>query len=149
MVLDPFSALGLAGNIVQFVQFGSDVFGKSREIAKAASGASLENEELGSAVQRLEKICLGLQRSQSQRPGVTSTSSDTDSLQELAESCRTAGEEILRALLRFKAEGSNKKWQSFGKALKTVWKKSEIQAMEKRLGSYRDQLMSHLSALQE
>ena len=149
MVLDPFSALGLAGNIVQFIQFGSDVFSKSREISKAASGASLENEELGSAAQRLQKICLGLQRSQSQRPGVTSTSSDTDSLQELAESCRTAGEEILCALLHFEVQEPNKKWQSLGKALKTVWKKSEIQAMEKRLGSYRDQLMSHLLALQK
>ena len=149
MVLDPFSALGLAGNIAQFIQFGSDVFSKSREIAKATSGASLENEELGSAVQRLQKICLGLQRSQSQRPGVTPTSSDADSLQVLAESCRTAGEEILCSLRKFTVQDSNKKWQSFQKALKTVWKKSEIQAMEKRLASYRDQLMSHLLALQE
>ena len=149
MVLDPFSALGIAGNIVQFIHLGSEVLGRTREISRAASGASLENEELGSAVQRLQKICLGLQRSQSQRSGAKSTLSDIDSLQELAESCRTAGEEILCALLRFKVQDSNKKWQSFGKALKTVWKKSEIQAMEKRLGSYRDQLMSHLLALQE
>ena len=114
MPLDPLPAIGLACNIIQFIQLGIDVASKNHEIYKAASETSLKNEELGSAVQRLRKICVGLQRSQSQKPEIASTSNERP-LQELAENCRAADEEILWALPRFRVQNSSETWRGFGK----------------------------------
>ena len=46
MVLDPFSALGLAGNIVPFVAFGSKLLSTATEIHQSIEGALPINNEL-------------------------------------------------------------------------------------------------------
>ena len=40
MVLDPLTAIGLAGNIVQFVDFSSKIVGKANKIYESVDGAS-------------------------------------------------------------------------------------------------------------
>ena len=46
MVLDAISALGLAGNIVQFVQFGCALVAESQDIYCSATGTSTKSIEL-------------------------------------------------------------------------------------------------------
>jgi hypothetical protein len=60
MVLDPFSALGVAGNIVQFVDFSSKLFSNSREAYRSPNGATVENEELMKATRELQALCVSL-----------------------------------------------------------------------------------------
>ena len=43
--MDPFRAFSLAGSFVQFVDFGSELRSKSREIYKSSGGASFANKE--------------------------------------------------------------------------------------------------------
>ena len=43
MVLDPFSALGLASNIVQFIDFASKLVSKSVKLYRSSSGKSTED----------------------------------------------------------------------------------------------------------
>jgi len=48
------SALGLAGNVVQFSQFALELFSKSKEIYDSRSGIPADSEHL-------ERICIKLQ----------------------------------------------------------------------------------------
>ena len=45
-MLDPMAALGLAGNIVQFVDFSIKLVGKVHEIHKSVDGALAENLDI-------------------------------------------------------------------------------------------------------
>lgn len=41
--MEPLTALGLAASIAQFIDFGSNLVGKTREIAKAGSSVSVDH----------------------------------------------------------------------------------------------------------
>ena len=43
MGLDPLTAIGLIGNIVQFVDFGLKIVSKAREVRNSTTGALAEN----------------------------------------------------------------------------------------------------------
>ena len=41
--MEPLAALGLAASVAQFIDFGSNLVGKTREIAKAGSSVSVDH----------------------------------------------------------------------------------------------------------
>ena len=51
------SAIGLAGNIIQFVDFGTKVVSIAAEIHKSSTGSLREHEELDLVVKDLEQQC--------------------------------------------------------------------------------------------
>jgi hypothetical protein len=53
MVLDPLSALSIAGNIVQFIDFGSKLLNSSREVYHSAEGLSSNHQHLEQITQSL------------------------------------------------------------------------------------------------
>ncbi|KAL9076458.1 MAG: hypothetical protein Q9157_003642 [Trypethelium eluteriae] len=61
MVLDPISALGLAGNIVQFVDYTSGVISKSVEQYRSAVGCSRELIDTELVAQHLRKLAISLE----------------------------------------------------------------------------------------
>jgi hypothetical protein len=149
MVPDPFSALGLAGNIVQFVDFASKLFSKSKELYKSSSGATNENQELEDATDTLRRLCASLRKVDQAGSKSARRLNDEGVLRELANNCNVTADELLSALEDLRTRGPRRKWQSFHQALRTVWKKDKIVAMENKLASYRSQLMLQLSAMQE
>jgi len=149
MVLDPFTALGLASNIVQFIDFASDLFLKSKELAKSTSGATKENEELEKATERLQHLCADLKWSCRTGPKTARRSDDEAVLSELASKCTATADDLLFALEGLRAQGGTKKLQSFRKALQTVWKKDKIREMEMKLATHRRELTLQLTAMQE
>ena len=62
MVLDPFSALGLASNVVQFVDYASRVVSKSVEQYESAAGCSRELVDTEAVAQHLGKLAQSLER---------------------------------------------------------------------------------------
>jgi hypothetical protein len=71
MGLDPFSALGVAANVVQFIDFGSKLISESHEIYKSATGTSTGMVELEMIYVDLNKFTKNLQlpnNSSSQTP---------------------------------------------------------------------------------
>ncbi|KAI9785343.1 MAG: hypothetical protein M1839_000361 [Geoglossum umbratile] len=149
MVVDPFSALGVAGNIVQFVDFTSKLFSKSRELYKSASGTTAENEELGKVTRELQALCVSLASATRTAPESARRGSNDAALRELSKSCKDAADELLTALGDLKAGGPHRRWQSFYQALRTVWKKEKIRAMEDKIASYRNVLGLQLMAMQQ
>ena len=54
--MDPLSAVGVAGTIVQFVTFASTLISKSTEIYNSASGSSTEVLDLHHVSQHLQQL---------------------------------------------------------------------------------------------
>jgi len=58
--MDPFSAIGLAGNIVQFVDFGCKLFSQTREIYSSATGASRQIDDADTIARVLHDLSMRL-----------------------------------------------------------------------------------------
>ncbi|OCL03313.1 hypothetical protein AOQ84DRAFT_381761, partial [Glonium stellatum] len=56
MVLDPFSALSLASNTVQLVQFTSSIIFETQKIYQSATRTSAKNSELEAVAKTLSQL---------------------------------------------------------------------------------------------
>ena len=140
MVLDPFSALSLAGNIVQFVDFSCKLISESQEVYRSAAGASVENVEVEIIAENLSQLSDKLTNSSTpiSRDGLHK---DEAALAGLAASCKEVANELLFTIQRLRVkDGPRRKWRSFHQALKTVWKESKIVELQNRLNSLRNEM---------
>jgi hypothetical protein len=147
MVLDPLSAIGLAGNIVQFVDFSYKLFSQTQEIYSSATGASKDTEDIFGITIHLRQLCEKLSSSTHISRSSGLYSHDNDSLRTLSRDSLAAADEMIAALNNIRSQGTQSKWSSFRLCLKTVWKQSKIDRMEKRLDRYRSQAILVLSAM--
>ena len=58
--MDPFAAIGLAGNIINFIEFEHNLISKAKDIRNSTSGSSSANNALASMTQRLQDVILSL-----------------------------------------------------------------------------------------
>jgi hypothetical protein len=130
-----FSALSLAGNIVQFFDFTCNVIELSKEICDSDDGASSQAIELHEVYSSLKRISVDLEHSWTSATLATGQKKEEKDLHKLAKSCQGICSEILTAIEETKLQpGLNqRKWNSFKQALRTVWKKKEIEHLEERL----------------
>ena len=134
------AAIGLAGNIIQFISFSFVLVSKTRELHESTSGLLNENIDLKIISQDISALS----------NGITSSARSSRRLSEIAHHCDTIARELLDAINRLNKQhvpGSGKvptKWQSFRKALKSVWGKAHIEELTLRLARLRDQVNMHL-----
>jgi hypothetical protein len=142
MVLDPISALGLAGNVVQFVEFCGNVVSESRRNYRSTTDTSLENTELESIAEDLRRLTTQLHSSDGDR--AISAAGDQE-LTKLLVSCNEVADELLRAveLLKVK-QGPHRKWNSFRQAFLSVLSKDKLARLQSRLAAIREQITLHL-----
>jgi len=145
-MLDPFSALGLAGNIVQFVDFSAKLVSGGVELYRSADGALPKNAELKATVTDLSSITRKLQTHDQGSPQHP-YSKDETALVNLSAQCKILGDKLVEVLEDLTVSGSHKKWKSVRQALRSVWKETEIQDMQKRLDSFRSQITLRLIAI--
>ncbi|XTI87333.1 putative WD-repeat protein [Cenococcum geophilum] len=126
------AAIGLAGNIIQFVDFCGGLISKTAEIYKSGAGALVENVDIETATDDLALLSTTLQDS--------TNSADDTALRELCQSCNIVAKKLLSALNKVKVRGKQQKWKSFRKALRSVWSKEDIASLEQRLARLRDEL---------
>lgn len=144
--MDPFSALGLASNVVQFVDFGTKLISASIELYKSKDGASSVNGELETITKDLTGICMGLTQPE-RRLDSTLASEPERALLPLAQKCKDLGEEFLGVLQVLKAKGRHKKWESVRQAIGNAWKEKEIHNYLQRLNGYRREIAIHLISI--
>ena len=142
--MDPFSALSVAGNVVQFVDFMSGLISTSRELYKSANGTLSVNGDLEITTKDLIQICDGLII----RPRDSVEDSNSFNLEcalvPLCKSCKQLGEELLELLQKLRVKGRHKKLMSVQQALRSVCKGSKIRCYQQRLGEFRSQITIHL-----
>lgn len=131
-------AVGIAANVLQFVQFGLELFKIGSAIKK--NGEQPENHlDLGVIAQSLEKHSKSL-----------AGECDTSDLKALADQANSVATELADAIKKIKKKsrnhetGQHGRWDCFRQALKFVWKESAIEKMASRLEAIRAQLQFHL-----
>ncbi|CAD6570296.1 MAG: hypothetical protein ASARMPRED_003641 [Alectoria sarmentosa] len=143
VMLDPLTALSLAGNVVQFVQFGCTLAAKAHEVYSSNSGTSEESLEMESVTSRLLGIVHDIESHLASVHPSTSPDSISKSsrrLLEIADACKMIAEDILRRLEGMKIRQPPSVWTSVRQALKIMWTKDELDALMKRLKAYISEL---------
>ena len=133
-MLDPMSALGLACNIIQIVDFSLEAVAKFRELCK--DGASSGNRELEDMTVRLKGLRANLvtvdPTTRQSRPVFV----DDKELQALAEECCETADELTAELDTLKTSGSHKKRQAVQKLYRSIRRKSVVEGIQKKLDGY-------------
>lgn len=147
--MDPLSGAGLAGTVVQFVQFAANLFNVAKEIHRSVSGSSEGQESLDAIYTRLSTLSADLQHPGSTTQRRNSAQPDeaaSAAIVVLAKECKLDCDRLLSVLGRLnRGYGSFPKWwRSFRAALKELWKGDEIEALEARIAKHQTQLVMHL-----
>jgi hypothetical protein len=146
--MDPLTAVGLAGNIITFVDFSIEVLSRARQLYDSAGGATAENEELESLTKNLKALADRTQRRPSDIPQKghfrLSISSETV-LDNLSQQCIQVADELLETLDSIKVKGDGRARKSAIQAVKTVWKQDHIDALQRRIDRISKQLMDGMS----
>jgi len=133
------AALGLASNIVQFIDFGITLFHEGKEIYESSEGSSAKRLELETITADLRDIVHELQ------PTIHPVTKDDAALGRLAKDCEKLATDLLCLLDKLKVkESQHPKWASFKQALNSVLKEGAIRNLESRLEKCRDQLGKRL-----
>ena len=154
-MLDPLTALALAGNIVQFVDYGLKLLRNANEIAKSTSGATALNVELETVYSRLQTFTLELRLAGKNGPGLLPSYNDDmvdalnkahiraiqphiDAIEEIAADCQAVCNELLDVIrsLRVKATSSRRLFASMAMALVSSLKNEHIETLKQRLNRF-------------
>jgi RNA binding exosome subunit len=135
--LDPITALGVAGNIVQFIDFGLKATSKAREIHKSAAGALQENVDIEAIAEDLAAAITELEFS-------STTPTDNGNLEDICARCKKTADDLSNALRLLKVEGKISKAKSARHALKAILGKKGVEEMKKKLEDFRDEMQFHV-----
>ena len=139
--MDAAAAIGLAGNIVQFVDFAWKVLRESKDLYKSTTGSSSENDVLALIFRDLsyhfKRVNAVTQRH------VTIP----DSLITLIYECDKVNSRLVNTLDLIRVKSPHKKWESFVQALRCVWKKEKIEGLVKQLERLRNEVQFSLQVM--
>jgi hypothetical protein len=134
--MDPLTALGLASNVIQVVDFSIKIVSKGRQIYKSADGALVETVDLEAVTTNFTIINEKLRKSMPVGLG--------SPLLDVCQRCQNTADELLMGLEKQKIQGNKTKWKSARAALRTLWSKEVVEDLEVRLESLQAQLRTHL-----
>ena len=132
--MDPLTALGLASNVIQVVDFSIRLVSKGVEIYK--DGSLAENDDAEEITQSLKGLNGKLQRSIQDSKCGGPLSEEDQSLMGLCANCESIANQLLTRLGQIKVTGKHRKWKSVRQALK----KDEVEELARRLGMYRSEI---------
>ncbi|KAI1800955.1 hypothetical protein F4811DRAFT_564394 [Daldinia bambusicola] len=138
--MDPFAAIGLAGNIVTFVDFGFKLIFTAKNIYKSESGSSTDNEDLSFMTQRLQQLTGELKGARS----VGSSSQQNVRLCEVAIECEGVSVELATLFDKLKVKNPKSKRHALKAAARNWWKGDQKSELEKRLDRCKQQLSLEL-----
>lgn len=179
--MDALSALSAAGNIIQFIQFGTQILSKGREIYHSTNGLPGEKAELEAVSQGVKSVSQSVKQSainnlkiiinvESINEGVDIVSAIQElhghtqklrlsrdgrqslcvnnydrALNSICDGCINIANELSDCLEKLKVNGQkHRRWKSFRQAMKTIWKRDDIENLVRRLLLFRGQLELHI-----
>lgn len=145
--MEALAAVGLAGNIVQFIDFSCTLFSQAKAVHHSQSGVTKGAQDLEAITNSLLDFSARLEKgleTQHQR-GTPTTQQD---LKDLAKGCHDTAKELVDLLQTIRAKKADSKWHSFRASLAGLVKENEINDLEKRLNNYRSQIVIELQDLQ-
>ena len=136
--MDPVSAVGLSGNVIQLVDFVCKLIQESRDIYTSASGL------VGKGNSVLKEIAVDINRLTNQ---IRISPDHSGELRSLASKAQAVSQEILVTLQKLTVDGEKTRWKSFRAALKAVWTQDKLDEMSASLRDIQSQINMHLHTL--
>ena len=144
--MEAVAALGIAGNVVQFLDFATKLCLTSVEIYQHNNGASAANDHaetlLKSFVETIDEISrdlgkyfmsLGAASTQAQEQG-------DSQICLIITDCQKIANDLLQRFNKLKTSGTPGKWKSFLAGIKCIWRKNELEDLHSRLKRNRKEL---------
>jgi hypothetical protein len=129
--------IGLAGNIVQFADFGIKLVSKSAELYRSADGALRETVELDNIVTNLRELTQKL-IPLPQPLGAHSPGSQKQTISDMAANCVVVANELLHAIESLGLSGGNhRRWESVKRSMQTTLTRGKVQDIEQILNRLR------------
>ncbi|KAF4539915.1 uncharacterized protein LTHEOB_9727 [Lasiodiplodia theobromae] len=135
--MDPLTALGLAANIAQFVEYGIKLTSTISELYHSPDGTTKENTSLEIIVADMQNLAGAL---------VDENSKGQGPLTILAENCYNISVDLQRIFtdLKIPQDTNHPKWQAFRQTIRAQGKANEIEKLYHRLEKNRSQLATHM-----
>ncbi|KEZ43037.1 hypothetical protein SAPIO_CDS5114 [Scedosporium apiospermum] len=149
-MLEALAAVGLAGNVVQFISFASDLISASTEIHGSMSGCSEGVLALDAVYGQLGDLSAGLDATSNSGVHFSARelAKSVATIKNLSRSCKEDCDKLLGIVQKLKTNsGSKSMWKSFRVALKTVWEKKHITQLEERLSKTQVALTLQICAI--
>jgi hypothetical protein len=143
MVLDPLSAVSLAGTVLQFVEFTGKLLTNAHELLKSPEGALESNMQLEFLAADLRRISQNL-RAPFHEVALGCDPKEEEDLRQVCAGCDDVATELSARLGGLKRNGTHQKWSSLQKAIKTAWTQDEVNALISRMAAYRDAIQLHI-----
>ncbi|KAK5194316.1 hypothetical protein LTR92_005558 [Exophiala xenobiotica] len=137
--MDPLSAIGLAGNILQFVDFASTLVGQGVEIYRSAVGATAVHTDLRTSIERLDALSKPFRK----RVAIP-RNEDEAQIVKTAVACNQIARDLATALDKLAATPHSRS-SSVWKALQAVWEQPKIEETVKKLNMCKNDLHLLLS----
>ncbi|KAI0143451.1 hypothetical protein GGR57DRAFT_508155 [Xylariaceae sp. FL1272] len=135
--MDPLTAVGLAGNIFQFISFVGGLLDQTRKLHASATGNSRNNDYIRDVCSTLVRLSAELQNPPTSTENVFAgkLSQHGKQLSECATACSKECEDLLHIMNQLSSAGTKgpRYWRSFRAALAEVWKENEIADLRRRI----------------
>ncbi|CAG8955159.1 hypothetical protein HYFRA_00007175 [Hymenoscyphus fraxineus] len=142
--MDPFTAIGLASNIISFLDYGVKTIHSAREIYDSSTGMTEKSSHLESIATKMKQFASNLVA-----PENSAKDQSENDLCDLALECRLISMKIIKLLEKLKARDSNSKFQSLIAGVKTKYRGSEMKIQLKDLVRLSEADSSKLQRLQK
>ena len=135
-IMDPLTALSLACNALQIIDFGAKMIAKCKELHK--HGALAENEEIESMARHLTNLTtdLKLPGSFPSAESVQQGHQEDKDILKLAQRCSETASELICELQNLGIQGKHRRRDAVRKAIKETWNQSPMKSIQRRLKQY-------------
>lgn len=140
--MDPFTAIGLASSVVQFVDFSTKLICGAREIYYSTTGTTEENASLELVVTEMKAWSSKLQYY-----GPSAQSEEEKAIHSLAAECQKLSDKILELIEKTKPKNQKSKTQVVFAAMIGKLHEDDKLQLQKRLNECGNQLNMQLAAL--
>jgi hypothetical protein len=141
--MNPYPALGLAADVIKFLDFGSKLLSDARDIRNSAKGMSAEHADLDAITANLSELCSNLAGTE---PPSYRSSADEKAIHTLARSAKDIGDELRSSLQRVQRPNArNSHLSSVRQSLQWILNR-DVGRLRARLDEIRSQLSMHLIA---
>ncbi len=133
--MDALSAFSLAGNIIQFIHFGSRLLSNARELSKSSFGSLAVHDEITLITTDLETLSNKLRLSMCESLGGEENENQWQSLRKICDEAAVVAEALLRRLetLKLKCGSKSRVWARSQLAVRSLWNEKEITSLSDRL----------------
>jgi hypothetical protein len=157
--MDPVTALALAGNILQFVDYGHKLLARAGELYRSTAGSLAVNDQIELVTTDLQTLISKLRLSfpsddasddkcekRCEDGGGDDSGHDASStFEEICDGAANVATELLEKLASLKVQpGKHRKWKTLKQAVRTLWSEERIETLLERLSRFKQALETRI-----